>query len=101
MKRVLSKRCDECGDIFSVRRPHRASQIARANLLIKCPICFPEHLKDVCGACRLPYALVGHHAQGMCNACVVDLFRYRKTSSATLDAWTNLTSTPATKDVTP
>jgi hypothetical protein len=65
----LNKRCDECDRIYSVRRPRNPNQVAAVVALIKCPICHPEALKDVCGACRLPASIFPIHSNGVCGPC--------------------------------
>lgn len=51
-------RCDDCYQLFSVRRPKNTLLIPKIIALVRCPICHPEALKDVCSGCRLPLVLV-------------------------------------------
>lgn len=74
--RIAQKRCSDCGLIHSFRKPRSDAQLVKALRMIECPQCHPESLKKVCFACRLPYELVGHHADGMCNSCFVSYWRF-------------------------
>jgi hypothetical protein len=65
----LNVRCDECYVIYSVRRPRNPNQVAAVVALIKCPLCHPEALADVCGACRLPSSIFPIHSNGVCGPC--------------------------------
>lgn len=82
--RIIQKRCEDCGRIHAFRRPKSDALAVKALRLVECPYCHPESLKNGCIACRLPYTLVGHHSDGMCNACVVSLWRYKHSLSVTV-----------------
>jgi hypothetical protein len=66
---LLNIRCEECWHIYSVRRPNDSLLITAIVAAIRCPRCHPEALVNVCAACRLPFALFPHHADGMCFTC--------------------------------
>lgn len=78
---ILLKRCDECNRTNLFRRPRNRITLARALPKLSCPYCHPEDLKDVCISCRFPYAIVGHHAHGMCGSCNISEWRFRKSQA--------------------
>jgi hypothetical protein len=63
-------RCEDCYELYAVRRPKNPNLIAPVLALIKCPSCHPGGLKDVCVGCRLPFKLFPMHSADMCGACV-------------------------------
>ena len=75
MMLFLHIRCDECRLIYAVRRPKDTLLISKILALVQCPVCHPEALKDVCAACRLPFALFPHHADELDFTCYQRLRR--------------------------
>jgi hypothetical protein len=81
--RFLKLRCDECGDIFRVRRPLSENLVAAVAQAAKCPHCHPEALESVCPACLIPFCVAPCHAQGLCYACYISYLRYRRSQAVT------------------
>lgn len=75
---IFLKRCDECWYIYQIRRPKTDTTFVRVIQRARCPYCHPEDLDQACISCRLPYDIVGHHADGMCQTCYISLYRYKK-----------------------
>jgi hypothetical protein len=68
--RLMQIRCEDCYELYAVRRPKNPNLIATILALIKCPRCHPEALKDVCAGCRLPFELFPMHSNEKCGSCV-------------------------------
>lgn len=58
MMLFLHIRCEECWEVYALRRPKDTLLIPKILLLVKCPICHPEALAGMCAGCRLPLVLV-------------------------------------------
>jgi hypothetical protein len=65
----LNIRCEECEQLYSIRRPNETILIPAIVAASKCPTCHPEALKDCCVACRIPFSVCPHHGKGMCFTC--------------------------------
>lgn len=82
---LLKIRCPDCGKTFSVRRPTDTLLIVKIIPLLICPICKPEQSENVCGGCRLPFAIVGKHSKHLCRACFWKDWRYNKIEKYIID----------------
>jgi hypothetical protein len=83
----INIRCEDCGTLFSVRRPRKIVLIASIVALVKCPICHPANLAGMCAGCRLPLSILknGHgkgepHVSELCFSC----YQRERRSSALL-----------------
>lgn len=74
---VLKIRCEECGELYAVRRPNLTALIPKIVPVVGCPRCHPERLKEVCAACRLPFSVVKRHTENECFTCFQSRNRHR------------------------
>ena len=65
----INIRCDECQELYAVRRPRYSGHIPAIVAAVRCPDCHPEALREVCAACRLPFAVIPIHGNEMCFSC--------------------------------
>lgn len=75
---LLKIRCQVKGHFFFVRRPNKSLLIAKVLPLLICPICYPDQSEEVCGGCRLPFAIVGRHSKHLCETCFIQDWRYER-----------------------
>ena len=79
---ILLKRCDDCGRVNAWRKPNSESRLVRILPLLQCPYCHPGSLEQCCASCRLPFEAIPNshgnttaHANGLCNTCIVRMWR--------------------------
>lgn len=83
----LHIRCEECRQLIVVRRPKNTLLIAGIVRDVRCPLCHPESLINVCASCRLPFTVVKRHSNDLCNTCAVRELRYTQGRHATIWEW--------------
>lgn len=93
---LLQLRCQDCDELYFVGKPNRTILIVRIVRLSKHIDCHPEHVADICGGCRLPWGVVEHHSNGLCNKCVVREFRYNAINRITIHSCPKTTPEPQT-----